>query len=196
MKGLEMKRRAAQILIVVLFSAILEMIFISVGMMSGVIVVAVIAIITILYIQGLCFYDLGLILMPFMFYMNIGGAINTSVADFIIVIWLLGAMSSRSNSSMAYKNAAIASTKSYMMKFAMVFMGIMLVSMVNFIRWENALLLQAFVSIIKILVCLFYSLFTLFYIGVFGRKRFLCVMAYNTLFFDLLMIVGVVAYTR
>lgn len=196
MKGLEMKRRAAQILIVVLFSAILEMIFISVGMMSGVIVVAVIAIITILYIQGLCFYDLGLILMPFMFYMNIGGAINTSVADFIIVIWLLGVMSSRSNSSMAYKNAAIASTKSYMMKFAMVFMGIMLVSMVNFIRWENALLLQAFVSIIKILVCLFYSLFTLFYIGVFGRKRFLCVMAYNTLFFDLLMIVGVVAYTR
>ena len=46
MKGLEMKRRAAQILIVVLFSAILEMIFISVGMMSGVIVVAVIPLYT------------------------------------------------------------------------------------------------------------------------------------------------------
>lgn len=71
-----MKRRVAQTLIVVLLSAILEMIFISVGMMSGIIAVAAIATITILYIQGLCFYDIGLILMPFMFYLNIGGAVK------------------------------------------------------------------------------------------------------------------------
>ena len=157
-----MKRKAVQTLMVVVLSAILEMLFISVGMTEGIIAVAAIAVITILYIQGLCFYDLGLIFMPFMFYLNIGGAVNTSVADFIIVIWLLGTRSSRENGSIIYQNTAITYTKSYMMKFAMAFMGIMLVSMLNFIRWENALILQAFVSVIKILVCLLYSLFTLF----------------------------------
>lgn len=191
-----MKRRTVQTLVVILFSAILEMVFISAGIMSGIITIAAIAIMTILYIQGLCFYDLGLILMPFMFYVNMGGAINTSVADLIIVIWLLGTMISRKNKTIIYHNTAITSTRSYMIKFAMVFMGIMLISMVNFIRWEDALILQAFISIIKIWVCLLYSLFTLFYINVFGRKRFLCVMAYNTLFFDFLMIVGVITYAR
>ena len=191
-----MERKTAQILIVALFSAALGIIFVFFRMMSGIIAVAAIASIAILYIQGICFYDLGLIFMPFMFYLNIGGAVNTSVADFIILIWLLAAINSKDNGSTGYQNNAIAYTKSYMMKFAIAFMGVMLVSMVNFMRWENALLLQAIVSIIKILVCLFYSLFTLFYIETFGRKRFLCVMAYNTLFFDFLMIVGVIAYTR
>ena len=54
-----------------------------------------------------------------MFYLNIGGAVNTSVADFIIVIWLLGTRSSRENGSIIYQNTAITYTKSYMMKFAM-----------------------------------------------------------------------------
>lgn len=141
----------------------------------------------------ICFYDFGLILMPFMFYLNIGGAVNTSAADFVIVIWLLGMLT---NKNKAYQDASVTSTKAYMTKFASVFMCIMLISMINLARWENALLLQGIISVFKILVCLFYSLFTLFYIATYGRKRFLCIMAYSTVFFGLLMIVGVMAYTK
>ena len=69
----------------------------------------------------------------------------------------------------------------------MIFMGIMVVSLVNIVRWQNPLLLQGFISIFKILVCLFYSLFILYYLDIFGRKRFLCIMSYSILFFDLLI---------
>lgn len=163
--------------------------------MTGIIVVVAVMLLMLAYIYKVNFYDFGLILMPFMFYLNIGGAVNTSVADFIIVFWLLRTIYNKRSNTAACYNDAIIRTRTYMTKFAVAFVGIMFVSMINLIRWDNALLLQPFISIVKIVVCFFYSLFTLFYIDKFGRKRFLCIMAYNTLFFAILMIGGVIAYT-
>jgi O-antigen ligase len=192
-----MKRnKIAEIVIILTFAVILEFIFVSMGSIYGMIGVAAIAILLSLYNIGLCFYDFGLILMPFMFYLNIGGAVNTSVADFIIVIWLMEVMRRNRNGIVQIQSKAIIKTKIYMKNYAILFMGIMVCSTVNLIRWKNALLLQVIVSIFKILVCLFYSLFTLDYLYRYRRNRFLCVMAYSTIFFDLLMIGGVVAYTR
>lgn len=188
-------KKMVETLTVILISIIWGLIFLALRSMTGIIVVVAVMLLMLAYIYKVNFYDFGLILMPFMFYLNIGGAVNTSVADFIIVFWLLRTIYNKRSNTAACYNDAIIRTRTYMTKFAVAFVGIMFVSMINLIRWDNALLLQPFISIVKIVVCFFYSLFTLFYIDKFGRKRFLCIMAYNTLFFAILMIGGVIAYT-
>lgn len=181
---------------IILIAIILEGMFWRIQNIMGIVGIAVMTLGTIFYLLEMHIYDLVLILMPCMFYLNIGGSVNTSLADIIIIIWLLGEMSGRHYTGKIRKNSAITQTRIYMMRYAVIIIGIMMISMVNFIRWENVFLIQALVSIFKILVCMLYSLFTLFYIDIYSRKRFLCVMAYSTLFFELLMIVGVVAYTQ
>lgn len=169
--------------ILVLFQAYMEIL--------GVVAVAVLALLLVL---GIRFYDFALILMPFMFYLNIGGAVNTSLADFIILIWGMQVLCNRFRRRSA-DCLALRYTQKYMIKYSVIFMSIMMLSMVNLIRWYDALLFQAILSIFKIFICFIYVLFTIDYIHRFGRERFLCIMAYNTLFFCMLMIVGVIAYT-
>lgn len=179
---------------VVLLATIISLLFFSLDMKNCVIATVVTAIVMLVFIHGLCVYDLGFIFMPFMFYLDIGGAINTSVADGIIVLWLLSSIKEKKDNKLVNKD--IICTRKYVLNFAITFMLIMLFSMVNIGKWQNDLFLQGCISIFKILVCLLYSMFTLYYVNIYGRERFLCVMAYSTLLFDVIMIVGVVAYTR
>lgn len=190
------KKKMAEIIIIVILVIVLEIPLLYIGNIWGIMTVLAIAGLLILCILGLKFYDLGLVLMPFMFYLNVGGAINTSVADFIIAVWLLMTIYKERNLEFVYQSKSINDTKKYMTNYAIAFILVMLFSMINYIRWDNPLLMQGIISIVKIMVCFFYALFTLDYLDRYGRKRFLCIMAYNTLFFDLLMIVGVIAYTK
>lgn len=189
------RKKTAYAFVNCLFSLIACIVLYFIGLKKFSIICALISIIFSLNLYGIKLYDLGLILMPFMFYLNIGGAVNTSLADFIIAFWSLSVLHKLINNDKESCSIEILKTKKYIIKYSFIFICIMTISLVNFIRWDNATLFQPILSIVKIIICFLYALFTLDYIGKYGRDRFLRILAYCTVFFDLLMISGVFLYT-
>lgn len=188
------KKQLGVMIAIVLFAMCLSVLLALFRAYTGIIPVVGIAAVLLLLACGVHIYDFALILMPFMFYLNIGGAVNTSLADFIILVWVIQMIGNRLKPGIT-EDIASRKTQRYMVKYSAVFMAIMVLSTLNIIRWRDALLFQAYLSIFKIFICFLYALFVLYYIRKYGRNRFLCIMAYSTIFFCVLMIVGVIAYT-
>ena len=193
-----MKTRSNIICVISLtiFIAILEIVLYKMQGYNLMLAIAIIYGFGVVSLLELNIYDFIFILLPIMFYINIGGAVNTSAADFLIAYWLFGMLfKQRGVLGFDIQSDALYQTHTYIIRFALIFVLVMIASMINFFRWENALVFSGILSIFKIIICFIYASFTVFYLDKYGRNRFLRIMAYSTIGFDILMIVGVIAYT-
>ena len=133
-------------------------------------------------------YDIIVIFLPVMFYIKVPFTINTSMADFILpfLLWKY----------FAYKSNNIEEKKviNIILKYGLILMWVMGISLINAIRLEDSLLIQGIVAIIKIGICLAYGMVTLKYLIDNGKLRFLKIWYYAGMGFAALMSIGVLAY--
>lgn len=138
-------------------------------------------------------YDLVIILLPIMFYIHIPFTINTSMADFVMPFLFYNYFAYKSNNEGEKERKAM----NIILKYGLILIWIMGISLINlFMILENALLLQGIASIFKIVICLAYAMITLKYLIRNGSDRFLKVWYYAGIGFCILMMIGVVAYSK
>lgn len=138
-------------------------------------------------------YDLITILLPVMFYIHVPFTINVSVSDFIMPFLFYNYFAYRSN----YENETEKKAMNIILKYGLILIWIMGISLINlFMILNDALLFQAIASIAKIVICFMYAMITLKYLISNGSERFLKVWYYAGMGFCILMIVGVIAYSK
>ena len=138
-------------------------------------------------------YDLIIILSPIMFYINIPFTINTSMADFVMPFLFYNYFAYKSN----YEDEKEKKVMNIILKYGLILICIMVISLINlFMILEDALLFQGIASIAKIGICLAYAMVTLKYLIRNDSDRFLKVWYYAGMGFCMLMILGVVAYSK
>lgn len=140
-------------------------------------------------------FDYFIILVPVMFYIRIPFTVNASVADIVLIALIFIFCFKRSNSTIVSSiDLAQIKSKRLVIYYGVGLIVIMILSLVNIFRLDAPLVLESFVAIFKIVICLIYAIFTLKYLKLYGKERFLMVNTYTAVAFSLVMIVGVMAY--